>query len=88
MILNHIMKYHFKRMLQHNTFDTQRLLNICLKKYNLKNHKREKKIKENNMSIVTATKKNPCMVLIEIKCYFKTQSSHFLQSAIKKIKKK
>lgn len=41
------------------------------------------------MSIVTATKKkNPCMVLIEIKCYFKTQSSHFLQSAIKKIKKK
>lgn len=29
------------------------------------------------MSIVTATKKNPCMVLIEIKCYFKTQSSHF-----------
>lgn len=42
-ILNHIMKYHFKRMLQHNTFDTQRLLNICLKKYNLKNHKREKK---------------------------------------------
>lgn len=82
------MKYHFKRMLQHNTFDTQWLLNICLKKYNLKNHKREKKIKENNMSIVTATKKNPCMVLIEIKCYFKTQSSHFLQSAIKKIKKK
>lgn len=40
------------------------------------------------MSIVTATKKNPCMVLIEIKCYFKTQSSHFLQSAIKKKKKK
>lgn len=79
MILNHIMKYHFKRMLQHNTFDTQRLLNICLKKYNLKNHKREKKIKENNMSIVTATKKNPCMVLIAIKCYFKTQYSHFLQ---------
>lgn len=39
------------------------------------------------MSIVTATKKNPCMVLIEIKCYFKTQSSHFLQSAIKKKKK-
>lgn len=38
------------------------------------------------MSIVTATNKNPCMVLIEIKCYFKTQSSHFLQSAIKKIK--
>lgn len=40
------------------------------------------------MSIVTATNKNPCMVLIEIKCYFKTQSSHFLQSAIKKIKNK
>lgn len=40
------------------------------------------------MSIVTATKKNPCMVLIKIKCYFKIQSSHFLQSAIKKIKKK
>lgn len=40
------------------------------------------------MSIVTATKKNPCMVLIEIKCYFKTQSSHFLQSAIKQIFKK
>lgn len=88
LVLNHIMKYHFKRMLQHNMFDTQWLLNICLKKYNLKNHKREKKRKENNMSIVTATKKNPCMVLIEIKCYFKTQSSHFLQSAIKKIKKK
>lgn len=32
-------------MLQHNTFDTQRLLNICLKKYNLKNHKRGKKNK-------------------------------------------
>lgn len=52
-------------------FDIQRLLNICLKKYNFKNYKREKKIKENNMSIVIVMKKNLCMVLIEIKCYFK-----------------
>lgn len=40
------------------------------------------------MSIVTATKKNPCMVLIEIKCYFKTQSSHFYNLRLKKFKKK
>lgn len=40
------------------------------------------------MSIVTATKKNPCMVLIEIKCYFKTQSSHFYNLRLQKLKKK
>lgn len=40
------MKYHFKKMLQHNTLNTQCLLkNICVKKYNLKNHKKEKKLK-------------------------------------------
>lgn len=51
------MKYHFKKMLQHNTLNTQCLFkNICVKKYNLKNHKKEKKTKKYNKIIVNCKK--------------------------------
>lgn len=77
------MKYHFKKMLQHNTLNTQCLFkNICVKKYNLKNHKKEKKTKKYNKIIVNCKKPHQN---VRAWYYLQLSQSFFLQSTKKNL---